>query len=283
MNQPTNTLQVFIYKSGLYFFQSPYLVRMKYFLHLAYKGTNYHGWQRQEKVASVQATIEDDLRKLFHKDLTIHGCGRTDAGVHASNYYAHFKVEKIIDFDLVYKLNRMLPDDIVVYRLLPVVEKANAQLDVIQRTYDYQIHLEKDPFLVDKSACYDMLSLDLQKMQTATNLFTNYTDFRYFCLQPDAHNHTRCQLQEAAMRISENKQRIHFRFTADRFLRAMIRLIVARILDVGRGQISLAELQAGLEKEKPLKFINQAYPQGLYLSEVIYPEKIFTQDIKLSK
>ena len=115
---------------------------MKYFLQLAYNGGNYHGWQRQAHVPSIQATIEDDLRKLFHPDLTIHGCGRTDAGVHAKQYFAHFVVPEAIDFDLVFKLNRMLPDDIVIHDLIPVHPKANAQLDALSRTYEYHIHLE---------------------------------------------------------------------------------------------------------------------------------------------
>lgn len=248
---------------------------MKYFLHLAYNGTNYHGWQRQDKVTTVQATLENDLRKLFHRGLTIHGCGRTDAGVHASNYYAHFKAEKAFDFDLTYKLNRMLPNDIVVYKVLPVKEKANAQLDAIWRSYEYHLHLQKDPFLTNQSACYDVLQLDLQKMQKATSLFKNYSDFHYFCLQPDSHNHTRCTLRESSLTIDPSGKRLLFRFTANRFLRAMIRLMVARILDVGRGQISLEELEASLAKEQPTKYMNQAYPQGLYLSEVVYPEDIF--------
>ncbi|MFT7605472.1 MAG: tRNA pseudouridine38-40 synthase, partial [Saprospiraceae bacterium] len=188
---------------------------MKYFLHLAYKGTNYHGWQRQEQVSSVQATIEDDLRKMFQRDdLTIHGCGRTDAGVHASHYYAHFVVDKEIEFDLVYKLNRMLPDDIVIYDLIPVVEKANAQLDAISRTYEYHIHLKKDPFLIEKSACYDMLDLDLELMNAATQLLTKYEDFKYFCLQPELHKHTRCLLKSVEMTVNPAQDRIFFTFTS---------------------------------------------------------------------
>jgi tRNA pseudouridine38-40 synthase len=247
---------------------------MKYFLHLAYNGTKYHGWQRQEQVPSIQATIEDDLRKMFHPELTIHGCGRTDAGVHASSYYAHFVIDKEIEFDLIYKLNRMLPDDIVIYDLIPVVEKANAQLDAISRTYEYHIHLKKDPFLVEKSACYDVLDLDLELMKTAASLLTQYEDFKYFCLQPELHKHTICKLSEASMKVNKTNDRILFRFTSDRFLRGMIRIIVGRLLDVGQGKVSPEELERSLNLQLPNKFMKQAYPQGLYLSEVKYREGI---------
>lgn len=243
---------------------------MKYFLHLAYNGTRYRGWQRQAKVKSVQATIEDNLRKLFHSELTIHGCGRTDAGVHASQYYAHFVVEQEIDFDLVYKLNRMLPNDIVIYDLLPVPPKANAQLDAIGRTYEYNIHLSKDPFLHNKSSCYDLVELDLEIMETATKLFPKYSDFRFFCLQPDSHNHTRCDLRSVEMFVNSSRDRIRLVFTADRFLRGMIRIIVGRLLEVGQGKISLEELEASLKLEKPNRWLKSAYPEGLYLAGVEY-------------
>ncbi len=247
---------------------------MKYFLHLSYLGTHYHGWQRQTNVPSVQAMIEDNLRKLFHQDLTIHGCGRTDAGVHASQYYAHFVVDQAIDFDLVYKLNRMLPDDIAIHNLIPVLKKANAQLDVISRTYDYHIHLRKNPFLMDKSACYDLLNLNLALMQAAIKLFSKYEDFRYFCLQPELHNHTICKMSNARMFISDQEDRIQFQFTSDRFLRGMIRIIVGRLLDIGQQKISLEALEKSLSLQQANRYMKQAYPQGLYLSEVKYRDGI---------
>ncbi len=243
---------------------------MRYFLHLAYNGTNYHGWQRQAQVSSVQATIEDKMRIMLSSDLTIHGCGRTDTGVHASSYYAHFKIEEKIDFDLVYKLNRMLPDDIVIYDLIEVGEKANAQLDAKDRTYEYRVHLKKDPFLVNKSACYDMIDMDLDKMKQACVLFSKYEDFKYFCLQPELHNHTLCDLREVSMTLNESKDRILFRFRANRFLRGMIRISVGRILDVGRGQVSLDELELSLSGKQENRYMTQAYPQGLYLTDVVY-------------
>ncbi len=244
---------------------------MKYFLRLAYNGGKYHGWQRQEKVVTIQATIEDNLRKIFHPTITIHGCGRTDTGVNAKQYFAHFIVEKEIDFDLVYKLNRMLPNDISIFEVIPVDEKANAQRDATRRTYEYHIHLQKDPFLFDKSACYDMLNLDFDLMKKACQLLTQHKDFTYFCLQPELNPHNLCDLTEAKMELNESQDQIHFIFSSNRFLRGMIRIIVGRLLDVGQQKVSLDDLKKSLMVEQPNKFMKQAYPQGLYLSAVDYP------------
>lgn len=242
---------------------------MKYFLHLAYQGGNYHGYQRQAQVPSVQATIEDNLRKLFYPELTIHGCGRTDAGVHASQYFAHFVVPETIDFDLIYKLNRMLPDDIAIYDLIPVHPKANAQLDAKSRTYEYHIHLNKDPFLFDKSSCYDLLDLDLDLMEQALALFTGEHDFYNFCLQPELHASTLCNMSLVKM-IQPTEDRVIFRFKANHFLRGMIRIIVGRLLDAGQKKITLEDIKKSIRREQPNKFMKQAYPQGLYLTEVEY-------------
>ncbi len=252
---------------------------MRYFLELAYKGTNYQGWQRQRPgVKTVQGTIEDDLRKLFYPELTIHGCGRTDTGVHASQYFAHFKIDESIDFDLVYKLNRMLPDDIAIYNCFRVNDKGNAQLDAISRTYEYYIHLEKDPFLHNKSACYDLIDIDFDILKKALDLFPQYEDFRFFCLQPDVHNHTRCTFKDLKMDVFENDKRIKLTFTADRFLRGMIRLIVARLLEVAQEKISLDDLKASLNMERPNRWMNSAYAEGLYLAGVEYDWKVVRGD-----
>ena len=243
---------------------------MKYFLHLAYNGGKYHGWQRQSKVSSVQATIEDNLRKLFYPELTIHGCGRTDAGVHATSYYAHFVVRDEIDFDLIFKLNRMLPDDIVIHDLIPVHPKANAQLDAIRRTYEYHIHLKKNPFLFDKSSCYDLLDLDLEKIAKAVLSLKGEHDFYHFCLQPELHSSTHCNMEVSEFIHVPEEDRIIFRFKADHFLRGMIRIIVGRLLDIGQNKISLEELNRSIQLKQPNKYMKQTYPQGLYLTDIEY-------------
>lgn len=244
---------------------------MKYFLHLAYKGTNYRGWQRQANVVSIQATIEDALSQMFKQKLTIHVCGRTDAGVHANQCFCHLVINEPWDFDAVFRINKMLPPDIRVYDFIPVVPKANAQLDVISRTYTYYIHLKKDPFIAELSAYYSIEHPALADMQAAAKLLTEYQDFHSFCKTPDLYRTTLCKVTLAELTINSDNSRICFRITANRFLRAMIRMIVANLIKVGKREISLADFEQKLKypKLEPLPLF--AYPQGLYLSKVVYP------------
>lgn len=244
---------------------------MKYFLHLAYKGTNYQGWQRQSNVISIQAVLEDTLSKMFKQQLTVHVCGRTDTGVHANQCFCHIVINEPWDFDAVFRLNRMLPPDISVYEFIPVAANANAQRDAISRTYDYYIHFKEDPFLADLSTFYLIDNPALADMQAAAKLLTQYQDFRSFCKQPDLYPNTLCAVTFAEILISPDNNRIRFRITANRFLRAMIRMIVGNLIKVGQRKISLADFEQQLKHPKMTTQPVFAYPQGLYLSKVVYP------------
>lgn len=244
---------------------------MKYFLHLGYKGTHYQGWQRQPNAISVQAILEDKLCQMFKQELTVHVCGRTDAGVHANQCFCHIVINEPWDFDAVFRLNKMLPPDISVYEFIPVSATANAQLDVISRTYDYYIHLKDDPFLAELSTLYLIDNPALAEMQAAAKLLTQYQDFRSFCKSPDLYPHTLCTVIFAALTVNAANSRIHFRITANRFLRAMIRMIVGRLIKVGKREISLADFENQLKYPKLTTQPVFAYPQGLYLSKVVYP------------
>ena len=147
---------------------------MKYFLHLAYKGTNYHGWQWQPNVISVQQVIEEALAKVFKKEkMSIAGCGRTDAGVHASQYYAQVKIEESFDFDPVFRLNKILPPDIRIYEMIPVVQNMHAQHSPISRCYTYYFHTQPNPFINDVSTFVEQ-ELDFEKMKSAVALLSKY-------------------------------------------------------------------------------------------------------------
>ena len=244
---------------------------MKYFLHLAYKGTNYHGWQRQTHVLSIQAILEDALSQLFKQKLTVHACGRTDTGVHASQSFCHLVINQTWDFDAVFRLNKMLPPDIRVYEFIPVAAKANAQLDVLSRTYDYYIHLKDDPFLADLSTLCLIDKPALSDMQAAAQLLTHYQDFRSFCKQPDLYPHTLCKVTEAKLLLNEDKTRIRFSITANRFLRAMIRMLVGNLIKVGKKKITLNDFEQQLKNPKLTTKPVFAHPQGLYLTKVVYP------------
>lgn len=244
---------------------------MKYFIHLAYKGTRYHGWQRQPNHPSVQETLEDAIRKMTGQQINCIGCGRTDAGVHASQFFCHIKVEEPFDYDPVFRLNKLLPNDISIYDFIEVKRDAHAQHDASLRTYTYRIHFDKNPFLSDVSSFYSKKNLDFEKMEQATALFRTCKDFRAVCKQPDLYNNTLCEMQEARMEINATKTRLIFTFSANRFLRGMVRIIIGNILEVGYGRLRLQDLVECLNSGISPTHFNSVYPQGLYLSGVEYP------------
>lgn len=242
----------------------------KYFLHLAYKGTHYQGWQRQINAIGIQAIIEDALSRMFKQKVLLHACGRTDAGVHASQFFCHTIIEKEWNFDAVFRINKMLPADIRVYEFIPLEAKANAQLDVIARTYDYHIHTAHNPFLAELSTLYLMDNPALEEMKAAANLLTEYRDFRSFCKQPDLYKTTLCDVSFAELIIDESRTRLHFRITANRFLRAMIRMLVGNLIKIGKREMTLLAFEAKLKNPQLCTQPVFAYPQGLYLSKVVY-------------
>lgn len=244
---------------------------MRYFTHIGYKGTQYHGWQNQANAHSVQEVLETKLSKLLVQKITCHGCGRTDTGVHAAQYFLHFEYATSLNPDFVFRINKLLPDDIAVFEIIPVYETANAQHDAIKRTYDYFIHFYKDPFLSEFSALYSPERMEVEKMKTAAALFTKYRDYRAFCLSPDSHKSTICEVTESNLFLSEKGDRLRFQITSNRFLKGMIRSIVGRLLEIGKGRLSLDELENALQGNQTLHFNKIAWPQGLHLSKVEYP------------
>lgn len=244
---------------------------MRYFLHIGYSGTNYRGWQMQKGVVSVQEVLEKNLSQVFKKPVFVVGCGRTDAQVHASQYFVHFQIDIQWDFDLVFRLNKMLPPDISVFDILPVEPKQHARFGATKRTYDYFIHTYKDPFLRNISTLYTEYKLDTSKMAKAVSLLTSYNDFGAFCKTPDAHSSTICDVSIARLYTNKAGDRIRFQITANRFLRGMIRIIVGKLLQIGAGEMTIEEFEGLLiSKITPPEF-DVAHPQGLFLSEVQYP------------
>ncbi len=243
----------------------------KYFIHLAYKGTNYQGWQRQINGLGVQAVLEDNLSRMFKQKILVHPCGRTDAGVHASQFFCHTILENSWDFDAVFRINKMLPADIRVFEFIPVADEANAQLDVTSRTYDYYIHLTDHPFIADLSTYYSIDYDRIADMQAAAKLLTKYTNFRSFCKQPDLYPNTICEVSFSELTLDLTNTRLRFSITANRFLRAMIRMIVGNLVKVGQREMDLATFEKKLQHPTLSIAPVFAYPQGLYLSKVVYP------------
>lgn len=243
---------------------------MRYFLHLAYKGSNYHGWQRQPNASSVQATIETGLSKMLKVPTKIHGCGRTDAGVHASQYFAHFDYEGEWNYDPVERLNLILPGDIAIFEIIPVHEKANTQQGAFRRTYDYFMHFRKHPFLTGRSALFAGLDLNLEEMRRAGEVLTQHKDFRALCKTPDKVPHTRCNLMSVKIFEHPKGEGLRINVESNRFLKGMIRLMVTKLVEVGTGKISVAELDEFIGKQVNPSYKVLAPPQGLYLSKIEY-------------
>jgi tRNA pseudouridine38-40 synthase len=244
---------------------------LRYFFHIAYHGTNYCGWQKHPDGKNVQEVFEAALGQLLKTPVNINGCGRTDAGVHASQFFFHVDVEKEWDFDLFFRLNKILPDDIAVFDIIPMNGLPHARFDAIQRTYDYFIHTYKDPFLGSFSSFYPETNLNLDKMKAAVALLHQYNDYRGFCKMPGRIEHTICNVSLAALYTDSCGDKIRFHISSNRFLSKMIRIIIGRLLDIGRGNMSVDEFEHCLINKETPKIIIPAYPQGLYLTKVTYP------------
>ncbi|MBT8232113.1 MAG: tRNA pseudouridine(38-40) synthase TruA [Saprospiraceae bacterium] len=243
---------------------------MKVFVLISYKGSRYHGWQRQTNTANtVQQIVEEQLTKVLKYKCIISGCGRTDAGVHASQFYFHFDLRSELDFDLCFRMNLALPDDIVFLKLFEVGETNNARFDAIQRIYNYHFHCSPNPFISDISF-YQSRELDFSRMLKCLKIIEGQRDFKNFCKQPDKHKTTICHITSVKLFKSENGSRYRFEISANRFLRGMIRIIVSRLFAVGEGRLSIEAFEKSFIEHLPIN-IKTAYPQGLFLSKVQYP------------
>lgn len=247
----------------------------RYFLHISYDGTNYHGWQRQLNGHSVQEEIEAALRKLLRQEKVVSvGCGRTDAGVHARDFYLHFNAEKPIlnKEEILFKLNLMLPKDIGLFGMWQVDYLAHARFDAMERSYEYHIHQRRDPFIQRFSTFYPW-PLDVNKMNEAANILLRYKDFAAFCKTGGGQKTTLCDLRKAYW--IQDDYKLVFHITADRFLRNMVRAIVGTLIEVGRGKLSLEQFVAIVEGGKRTQAGESVAAQGLHLTSIIYPaEKI---------
>lgn len=243
----------------------------RYKAHIAYKGTDYSGWQRQANAMSVQEMIESKLSILCNQPISIVGCGRTDAGVHASNYIFHFDFETPFSFDVAHRLNRLLPDDIAIKNIQQTSETFHARYDAYSRTYTYYLIKNKSPFDTDlktRLPRFDQLNTDL--LHSSAALLLNYDEFFPFCkTNSDAESMT-CHISESQWEISPD---IYvYTITGNRFLRGMVRLIVGLSIRIALGEVKLAEMKAALDNQHRLAKSWSAPAHGLYLSSIRYPE-----------
>jgi tRNA pseudouridine38-40 synthase len=245
---------------------------LRYFIELAYNGKAYHGWQNQPGVVSVQETLEKALFTLLRVKTPVIGAGRTDAGVHASQFFVHFDTEEIAEIDiLLYKLNCVLPSDVVVFDLFKVKDDAHARFDAVSRSYEYNVIQQKNPFDHD-TAYFVKNKLDLEKMNLAASFLIGYTDFKCFSKSKTDVQTYNCNIVSAFWKKRENK--LVFRITANRFLRNMVRAIVGTLLEIGLGKIPEERFHE-IIKSRDRKNAGISVPaKGLFLTKIEYPTSI---------
>ncbi len=242
----------------------------RYFTELSYNGENYCGWQKQPNAPSVQNVIEETLTKLNgNETIEIVGCGRTDAGVHAQEYFVHFDLDKEIDAkNWAYKLNKMLPKDIAIHAIFPVSDELHARFSAEKRTYRYFIHQTKNPFRSNLSWYYPQ-KLDLTQMNKAAEKLIGTKDFTSFSkLHSDVKSNI-CSVYNAQWNEDENG--IYFEISANRFLRNMVRSIVGTLMEVGLGKQNSSFIEIVLNAQNRQEAAVSVPAHGLYLWKIEYP------------
>ncbi|MDA8596240.1 tRNA pseudouridine(38-40) synthase TruA [Flavobacteriaceae bacterium] len=251
---------------------------MRYFITLAFKGTNYFGWQIQPDAISVQEVLNKALSTVLRSDITVVGAGRTDAGVHATKMVAHFDLEVDLrdDVKLSHKLNSYLPDDIVVSSIERVKEDAHARFDAERRAYDFCVILGRNPFKLETTWQLYNTDLDVAQMNLACKELLKHKDFKCFSRSKTDVKTFDCLIFDAYWTASENE--LIFHIEANRFLRNMVRAIVGTMIDVGTGKKSLEEFKEIILSRDRSKAGKSAPSTGLFLSEIIYPPSIVYED-----
>lgn len=244
--------------------------KKRYFIQIAYDGSLYHGWQIQPNAITVQELLDKAMSTFFRQPIETLGCGRTDTGVHATQFYAHFDVEDLEEekvLNAIGGINAMLPYQIAAKRIIPVADDAHARFDATARAYKYYLHFEKDPFKLNRSwLVKDKLDVDL--MNKAASLLFGYTDFSCFSKSNTQTFTNNCKVTKASFEEIENG--LVFTIEADRFLRNMVRAIMGTLVRIGKYEINLEDFKAIIES-KNRSNAGQSVPAcGLYLVKVEY-------------
>lgn len=247
----------------------------RYFMYLAYNGTNYCGWQVQPNGLSIQEVIEKALATLLRVPTPIVGAGRTDAGVHARQMMAHFDADVKDTVMLTDKLNRILPKDIVIYKIVPVKDDAHARFDATSRLYRYYITTQKDPFMYPyKHKVHGAIDIDL--MNKCSEVLFDYVDFTSFSkLHTDVKTND-CTIMYA--RWEQQGEDYIFTIKANRFLRNMVRAIVGTLLEAGRGKLDEAGMRRIIEAEDRSVAGCSVPGNALFLEEIEYADCIFGKE-----
>lgn len=245
---------------------------MRYFLELAYFGKAYHGWQRQPNARSVQEVVENAISTLLQEEIEIVGAGRTDAGVHAKQLFAHFDVENELPEDLVFRLNSFLPKDVAIENLFRVKPETHARFDATSRSYEYHLVQKKDVFSTG-TAYWLKKELDVESMNEAAAILLNYNDFECFSRSRTDVRTYNCSITEAYWEKTETG--LIFHITADRFLRNMVRAIVGTLLQIGTGKMKVQVMHEVIRSKDRGEAGASVPAQGLFLTKIEYPKSIY--------
>lgn len=250
---------------------------MRYFAELSYDGAAYCGWQRQPDAPSVQQTLERALSTLLREPVETVGAGRTDTGVNAAYYVAHFDTSNPIAdcSQLLYKLNLVLPPDIAVMSISAVAEGAHARFDATAREYRYRIEQAKNPFVRGGSWQY-YVPLDVAEMNRAAGSLLRYDDFTSFAKLNSNNKTNICHIEKAVW--ERQGSTLWFTIRADRFLRNMVRAIVGTLVDVGRGRYTAEQFEAIVASRDLSRSSGGAPAQGLFLWDVAYPDSLYKRN-----
>ncbi|MCB0738021.1 MAG: tRNA pseudouridine(38-40) synthase TruA [Bacteroidetes bacterium] len=251
----------------------------RYFFEIAYNGRNYSGWQVQPNSTTVQEVFEDCLRKKLREDTKTYGCGRTDAGVHASQFFVHFGSAQELSSDLVREMNAFLPRDIACKRLWRVSDhlerqKLHARFDAYERRYKYIISVGKDPFGIGLKTSLWAPNMNVELMQQAADVLPEYENFKAFTRLESAVKNHLCEFKWA--KWTQEGDDLVFEVCANRFLRSMVRKLVGTMVAIGTGKMTIDQMREAIDLQDPTKTGMVAPPDGLYLTHVFYPENALT-------
>jgi tRNA pseudouridine38-40 synthase len=247
------------------------LTPQRFFIELAYNGTAYHGWQVQPNALTVQECLDKALTTYFRQPVVSLGCGRTDTGVHAAQFYAHADLQQVDAVTIgksIAGINSLLPYDIAVKSIFKVEDDAHARFHATSRAYQYHLHFHKDPFKLDRSWLYKG-TLNVAAMNSASEIMQQYTDFSCFSKSNTQTFTNNCAITKAI--FEEEEDGLVFTIQADRFLRNMVRAIVGTLVRVGAGELDAGAIRNIIES-KNRSNAGQSVPAcGLYLVHITYP------------
>jgi tRNA pseudouridine38-40 synthase len=242
----------------------------RYFLQCSFWGENYSGWQKQPDMPSVQSALDKGLSTVLQEQIEVMGAGRTDTGVHAKYFIAHFDAESDLKTykNLIYRLNNVLPNDIAVQNIFEVENDKHARFDATSREYQYRISPKKNPFEI-KTAYYIKNTLDVKLMHKCAEQLCAFSNFKSFSKTKTAVNNFECNVMNA--NVFMEKDIVIFQISANRFLRNMVRAIAGTLINVGLGKTSFEDFIAIIESQDRRNAGKSVAAHGLYLTDIQYP------------